>query len=128
MSAYTDEVSIENYLLTDIDASFSSQITAWIAAMSAHIEQYTGRIFVADSLATARLFEGTNSQKLLIDDCVAVTIVEVGDTYGDSFTTIDTADYQLMPYNDLPKTCIGLKRRNWGVGTHRITAKWGYSI
>ncbi|TXH44815.1 MAG: hypothetical protein E6Q97_32160 [Desulfurellales bacterium] len=128
MSTYCTEVDIENYLLTNIDPSFSTQITAWIEAVSAHIEKYTGRIFVADSVASARLFEGKSSNKLLIDECVAVTVVEQGDTYGENFTTVSSGDYQLLPYNEIPKTAIGLKRTVWGLGVHRITAKWGYSV
>jgi hypothetical protein len=128
MSAYTTEVAVENYLLTDIDPTFSAQITEWIAAISAHIEQYTGRVFVADTEASERLFEGQRTNKLLIDDCVAVTKVEQGDTYGDSFVEISSGDYQLLPYNALPKNAIGLKRTIWGAGIHRITAKWGYSV
>jgi hypothetical protein len=128
MSSYTDEASIEKYLLTDIDASFRAQIAEWITEMSAYIDKYTGRQFVADATATARLFEGKCSNKLLIDDCVAVTAVEQGDTYGESFSTITAGDYQLLPYNDTPKNAIGLKRTAWGLGVHRITAKWGYSL
>lgn len=128
MSTYCTEVDIENYLLTNIDPSFSTQITAWIEAVSAHIEKYTGRIFVADSAASARLFEGKPSNKLLIDECVAVTVVEQGDTYGENFTTVSSGDYQLLPYNDTAKNAIGLKRTIWGMGVHRITAKWGYSV
>lgn len=128
MAAYTDEATIEKYLLTDIDASFSAQIAEWISGVSTYIENYTGRTFVADTEATERLFEGGRSQKLLIGDCVAITKVEVGDQYGEAFTEIDAADYQALPYNSTPKYSIGLKRQTWGVGVHRITAKWGYSV
>lgn len=128
MAAYTDKAAVENYLLTTIAASFDAQLTEWITAMSNFIDNQTGRIFIADTVATARLFEGVNHQKLLIDDCVAVTLVEVGDTYGDSFNTITAADYVLLPFNSVPKNCVALKRQTWGVGIHRITAKWGYSV
>ena len=47
---------------------------------------------------------------------------------GESFSTIVAGDRQLLPYNDTPKNAIGLKRTLWGLGIHRITAKWGYSI
>ena len=128
MSLYTDETSIKNYLLTDIDPSFDAQIVDWITSISAHIEQYTNRIFIADSAASTRLYEGQRSNKLIIDDCVAVTLVEKGDTYGETFASILTTDFQILPYNSLPINAIGLKRQIWDRGVHRITAKWGYSV
>lgn len=127
MASYTDETSIKNYLLTDIDPSFDTQIADWITSISAFIEQYTGRVFIADNAATTRLFEGRCTNKLLIDECVEIDKVEKGDRYGESFTEITSADYQTLPYNDIPKTAVGLKRTIWGEGVHRITAKWGYS-
>lgn len=128
MSAYTDKASVENYLLTSIDTSFNSQVTDWIAGISQYIDNYTSRTFVADSADSTRLFEGRSNQRLLIDDCVAISKVEHGDRYGDSFVEIASADYQVLPYNYLPITCVALKRRVWCVGIHRITGKWGYSV
>ena len=125
---YTDQDAIENYLLQTIDGSFLNQLDEWIEAAENHIDLITGRNFIADVAASARLFEGKCSNKMPIDECVAVTTVEQGDTYGESFTAIDAADYQLLPYNDTPKNAIGLKRTGWGLGVHRITAKWGYSV
>lgn len=124
---YTDQTAIENYLLQTIDGSFLTQLDEWIAGIELYIDGYTGRNFIADSTATTRLYEGKLSNKLLIDDCVAVTVVEQGDTYGEVFTVINSGDYQLLPYNDIPKNAIGLKRTIWDYGVHRITAKWGYS-
>lgn len=39
---YCDEVDIENFLLTDIDNSFSAQIEDWIAAAETQVNTYTG--------------------------------------------------------------------------------------
>jgi hypothetical protein len=128
MSAYTDQTAIENYLLTNIDSSFSSQIVEWITAVSTFIDNYTGRQFVADGSASARTFIGRYSQKLPVDDCVAVSTVEIGDRFGDNYSTVASTDYAVLPLNELPKNCIALKHQDWGVGIHRITAKWGYSV
>ena len=39
---YCDEVDIENFLLTDIDNTFSAQIEDWIATSEAEIDKYLG--------------------------------------------------------------------------------------
>lgn len=39
---YADENDIENFLLTDIDNSFSAQVEDWIAAAELQINDYTG--------------------------------------------------------------------------------------
>lgn len=39
---YADEVDIENFLLTDIDNTFSAQIEDWIATSEAEINKYLG--------------------------------------------------------------------------------------
>ncbi len=126
---YTTKSAIENYLLKDINSSFDEQIEEWISAISKFIDQYTNRTFAvddeSDAEATARLFEGTGKQKLLIDDAVSVDTVEIGDRYGDSFE--ETDDYILLPLNGTPKTAIALKDREWPVAVHRVTALWGYS-
>ena len=54
---YTTKEAIENFLLTDIDASFDSQIESWITAMSEHIEAVTGRKFIADDEASPHVDE-----------------------------------------------------------------------
>jgi len=103
----------------------------------------TGRNFFADTTASARLFNGNGEQELLIDDCVEISTVEVGDNYwGDSFSTIPAAGggasdvYIVMPVNrkddagmTWPIRKILLRSRYWieGVANHRITAKWGFS-
>ena len=78
---YTDQTTVENYLLQTIDGSFLNQFDEWLEGIENYIDKYTGRNFIADVAASARLFEGKTSNKLLIDDCVEVTLVEQGDTY-----------------------------------------------
>lgn len=137
LKGYTTEEKIENYILEDIDASFSDQIDNWIEAMEREIDNITGRNFVADSTASTRLFNGTGNDTLLIDDCVAITKVEIGlDSYGGTFTEISATDsdrYFKEPENyserGVPITILSLSAREWPKGrqNNRITAKWGYS-
>lgn len=133
---YTTEAKIAAY----INESIVSGATAdFILAAQAMIERYTGRIFKADSAASARLFNGNDTQALRIDECVEVSKVEVGNNqWGDDFTEIEnvggqTPGYYLLPANyaanSLPVSKIGLRSMIWidGHANHRITAKWGFS-
>ena len=43
--SYTTKVKIENYLMTDIDSSFDTQIAEWIASVEKYIDNYTGKTF-----------------------------------------------------------------------------------
>lgn len=134
---YTTEALVENFLLKTIDSSFSGQITSWIEGAERYIDKVTGRNFVADEEATARLYSGDGEQDLLIDDAVEITKVEVGeDDYGGTFSEIAStgADrYFTDPENaaakGVPVTKITLRTRRWPKGkqNNRITAKWGYS-
>lgn len=139
MKGYTSEEKIENYILQDIDATFSTQIEGWIESVENIIDQITGRNFIADTVATARLYDGDGDgdRTLLIDDCVSVTKVEVGnDSYGSTFTEIESSGsdrYFLEPTNysvkEIPITSVILNSRMWAEGkqNNQITAKWGYS-
>jgi hypothetical protein len=134
---YTNESKIENYLLQDIHSSFSTQIDSWIEGVEKIIDKITGRNFIADSTASARLYDGDGSTELLIDEAIAITKVEVGnDSYGANFTEVvaSGADrYFLKPDNyaakELPVHKIILNARTFtsGIQNNRVTAKWGYS-
>ena len=131
MSRYTTKTKVATFLNTAI----SDDIDSLISAAEKYIDIETGRNFKADTEAVAREYDGNNIQGLVIDDCISITKVELGnDQYGDAFTeqTLNT-DYKLLPNNysdlDLPIRKIWLRSQVWGVGVqnHRITAKWGYS-
>lgn len=139
MKGYTSKTRVENYLLIDIDAGFDSQITDWIDEVEAYIDQVTGRNFVADpeesggdAGASVRRFDGDGTEKLLIDDCVAVTEVKLSD---DS-DPLEVEEFVLYPANaqalsrPVPYTMI---RMIAGVFPSyppqgiSVKARWGYS-
>jgi hypothetical protein len=135
MKGYTSRAKIEDFLLLAIDESFHDRVDNWIGDVERFIDEYTGRNFIADGTASARLFNGNNTNELEIDDCVAVTVVEIGnDDYGSSFSTISGSGYVLLPANAIAKgfpiKAIHLKEEIFGRGlqNQRITAKWGYSV
>ncbi|RKZ11026.1 hypothetical protein DRQ25_00775 [Candidatus Fermentibacteria bacterium] len=132
---YTTKEDIENYILSDIDSSFDDQIDEWIEAVENIIDKMTNRNFIADTEATARLFDGDGSEKLIIDEAVEITKVEVGnDDYGASFSEVSASGagrYFLEPSNftvrNLPVYMVTLRSQVFVCGkqNQRITAKWG---
>jgi len=136
---YTDQTAIENYLLIDIDTSFDTQVTEWIEQITKYIELYTGRVFIADTEATTKIYQIVLNETddigkytgsvvdLQIDDAVDVTALVIDDD------TIDTDDYLLYPANAECKTRIKLTDASGLVFTKGeqnidVTAKWGYSV
>ncbi len=134
---YTDKATIQTLGIVTIDAAIDSQLDSWIEAVENIIDAETGRNFKADASATARLFDGDNSEFLLIDDAVEITLVEIGaDSYGGSFTTIPATGasrYFTDPANHtalgkpVTKLTLNAGRFLAGKQNQRITAKWGYS-
>ena len=128
MLGYTSKNDIERYMLVDIDDSYNTQINEWIESVEAMINDYTGRLFIADTIASIRYFDGDGSHLLLIDDCVSLTKIEMGDptTTKDE---LDTDDYYVYRYNTTPKRKVYydsiFTRDNKNID---VTAKWGYSI
>lgn len=134
---YTTIEAVENYILQEIEEAFQPQVETWIAGVEKIIDQITGRNFVADESATARVFDGDGTTTLLIDDAIAVTLVESGlDEYGGTFQTVGATGpdrYFLEPANYAAKSepiyKIALSARCFPSGkqNNRVTAKWGYS-
>lgn len=135
---YTDKAAIEKYLLRSIDSGFNTQIDEWIEGVENTIDNITGRSFVADTAATARIFDGDGDNVLNIDDAVEVTLVEIGnDNYGGTFRTMGNTGpnrYFTLPSNHTvlkePITTLELNSDIFIAGrqNHRVTAKWGYSV
>lgn len=124
---YTTRQQIENYLLITIDSSFYDQIDSWIEQIEKHIDQVTGRNFVAGT-ASERVYDGDGSSTLLIDDATEVTKIEIDDVEVDDESG-DEAQYLLYPANETPKTKIKLLYQTFTRDYQNIaiTAKWGYS-
>jgi hypothetical protein len=136
MKGYTTVVKIENYLLTSVAPYFHAQVEEWIGVSELYIDKITGKNFIADTVASKKLYDGLSvsqtfptqsSLDLQIDDCVSVTALIIDDD------TIDTDDYVMYPANSLPKTRIRLLEDagntfECGEQEVEVTAKWGYSV
>jgi len=134
---YTTKDKIEDFL----NISITGEVDDYILAAEDIIDRLTGRNFVAGTVAKVRIYNGDETQELLIDDCVEITKVERGDDeWGDDFTEITAGGsdgYFLEPVNNKdennlvikPYRKIILRSKVWigGVQNAKITAKWGYS-
>ena len=128
MQGYTNKNSIERYMLTDIDASFNAQIDEWIEVAENIIKGFTGRNFIADMVVSIRVYDGDGTHTLLIDDCVELTKIELGDP-NLTKEELDSDDYHIYPYNETPKTKVYYDGIFSGIRAGvDVTAKWGYSI
>lgn len=119
---YCSKQDVLNYVLLDVQESFEDQIDSWIEISSREIDDLTNRTFIADSVATPRLYDGNNAVKLFIDDFVAMTGLKIDGA------TITLADVKLYPANTEHKNSLyyenGFTRGKQNV---EVTAKWGYS-
>lgn len=131
VKGYTNKTELENYLLIDIDASFWTQVERWIEDIEKYIDNKTGRNFIADSMATIKKYDGDNTTKLLIDDCVDVTELRIGtDMPLIKDESGEDDDYFLYPLNSEVINRIELVNGyfpRWPRQTVSVKAKWGFS-
>lgn len=107
---YTDKAAVQNYSLTNIAGTFDTQLTAWITAMSRHMDTYCGRTLVEDAPET-RKFDGSGRDTLVIDEVHAITAVTVDGT------TVTPVQY---PANGSRKYRLVLPRQYWTPGLQNV--------
>lgn len=127
--AYTTQEKIENYLLLDIDLSFSDQIDDWIASAEQYIDNYCGRTF-DDVGEETRGYDGDNTRELLVDDFYSLSKIEIYDLDGNKEYTVDT-NYYAYPSNDSTKWRLVLDPTESpyfirGFQNVKVTANWGW--
>ena len=109
---YTTKSRIQNFLMVNINDSFDDQINEWIDAVEAYIDNYCNRTFEQES-ATSKLYDGSGTSELLIDDLLSLTKVETLDEDNEVDETIDSTDeYWLYPANTTPKYRIRINTAN----------------
>lgn len=123
---YTNIGQIQNYLLHSIKTYFRPQVEDWIARMEKYVEKQTGRVFIADAVASEKLYDGNGKIQLFLDECISVSKLTIDDT------EISSSDYLLYPANETPKTRIKLKDDagllfDKDEQNIKVEAKWGYS-
>ena len=132
--SYTNKSRLQNYLTINISDTFNSQITEWIEAIEAWINTYCGREFDQES-ATSKLYDGSGSRELLIDDLLTLTKIETLDESGNVDETLSNENqYYLYPANKTPKYRIVINSANAPIAIFpsgrqniKITGTFGYS-
>lgn len=145
MREYCTVEDIKNYMGIEIETSFTAQVKVWIGWMSEYIETETGRVFIADSSNSERVYE-VNLQRsvsvgghlvspteLVVDEFVNTSTASIKLTIDDE--ELDNNEFLLYPatVEELPKTRLVLKKDTGLVFTEgeqniKVEAKWGYSI
>jgi len=149
--AYCTYAEIKSSIdLVDTGAVQQTNIERLIDAADAAIDRFCNRplSFVADMVASAKVYPGTGKPYQLIDECTEVSSVAVKDSITDStytaWTTDDwdacTGDYNYPDFNTTPYTmlvCVpsgdysvftsGRYGDRWQAPTVQVTAKWGYA-
>jgi hypothetical protein len=122
---YTTKANIEAYLRITLDPSLNAQVDKWINSATEYIRNYTNREWVAGASST-RLYDGTGTQKMMIDEFIDVTDVKVGEDWNTNMATID---YTTEPYNRVNKNTVIYKTDHFPCGQQNVavTAKFGFS-
>jgi len=136
---------VENYMSIDIESSFTSQVKIWIQWMTEYVEGQTGRVFIADSSNSEKVYEVdlrrsvsvggrlVSPTELIVDEFVNTSTSAIKLTLDDE--ELDEDEFLLYPatVEKLPKTRLVLKKDTGLVFTEgeqniKVEAKWGYSI
>lgn len=116
-------------------------LNAMIARAGELIDRLTRRYvpgaeaYAAAATASTRIYTASGGCQVRIDDCIAVSGVEIRTGSETAWTTLAATDYVTYPYNALPIFRLDIDERQgtyarWPVGypqNVRVTARWGYS-
>ena len=142
---YATIEEVENYMSIDIESSFTSQVKVWIEWMTSYIEAQTGRVFIADSANSEKVYEVDLQRSVSIGGRLISPVELVIDEFVNTSTTsmkltiddeeLDEDEFLLYPatVEELPKTRLKLKKDTGLTFTEdeqniKVEAKWGYSI
>jgi hypothetical protein len=111
-------------------------LALWIEATEKFIEGYTGRVFIADTVASVKVYDGEGKSQQKFDEFVSISKVEIGEDNpnlspsSESRVEVESGDYRIYPNNRENKHTIQLKYNCFlrGFQNVHITAKWGYSV
>lgn len=102
---YTTEAKIEQYLQVNIDDSIAAFVVDWINWVSKYIDNYTGTTFELNH--TTKYYDTNGGNKIFIDDCTSVLLVEFLDEDGNTEETLtENSDFWLYPLNKTTKNEI----------------------
>lgn len=130
--AYTNQTNVERYLGFALSAGQAAALSAWIAAVEAWINNYTGTVF-EEVASSDRYFDGNGQKEMIVDEFHGTPTIVFLDQNGDVSDTLDSDDFYAYPLNDTVKNRIVLadggahSRIPSGTRRVKITATWGHS-
>lgn len=133
---YITESDLENFILEDIDSSYSAWINTIIASVEAYIDQYCGTNFAANNNSADRYFDGSGAEDLYIGPVQSISAVKILDSFGNVLSTLNASDYYLYPLQPVNTGEYDRLRLNGagqygifpdGARTVQVTGVWGYS-
>lgn len=132
---YTDQGRIEAYLNRELSESEIVLCDDVISSISNLIDLYCGRSWLpvdetidSEAETSTRLFDGTGSRELYIDDFVSIEEINILDSSGGVINTLNqNIDWVLYPLNKTPKQSIRLNTAIFlrGAGNIQVEAVWG---
>ncbi len=136
---------VENYMSVEIAEDFESNVESWIQWMTEYIETVTGRVFIADTSNSEKIYEVdlqrsvsvgggiVSPTELVVSEFVNTSTSSMKLTIDDE--ELDGDEFLLYPatVEELPKTRLVLKEDSGFVFTEgeqniKVEAKWGHSI
>lgn len=105
--AYITEGDLENFILQDIDSTFSTWISGIIDTVEAYIDNYCGTDF-QNSTAGDKYYDGSGSNEIIIDPVQSISAVVFLNVNGNVDSTLGTGDWNLYPLNDSSKYILRL--------------------
>ncbi len=134
--AYLTEADLENFILQDIDPSFSAQITEVIAWVTEYINNYCGINF-ENSTVESKYFDGSGNEDLFIGEFQTGQLTEVLilDMQGNTLATLvkDTDYWEYPADNNSMKNALrlipGSQYTHWPQYNRaaKVTGKFGRS-
>ncbi len=120
----TTKSKIEYYIGVNLSNDLNSYITNYISAVTAWIENYTGKSFTATS-GTKKYF-GLGSSDLIVDSFVTGSITAITDDSGNSYSV---SDFFTTPFNREEGSVISLKNGTFKRGAIiSVTANFGVGV
>lgn len=105
--SYFNEGDLENFILQDIDSSYSTWIESVIAMVENYIDTYCGTDF-ENSTPGDRIFDGSGTNEIIIGPVSSISAVKFIDGQGNVQNTLAEADWNLYPLNDSSKYILRL--------------------
>lgn len=128
MPSYSNQAKIEGQIQRALTASelvnLTTKIEGWSDIVSKYLNRYWDSLPVgeeSDPEETVRLFDGDNPRELFIDDFSSISKIELLDSDGAVYETLDDEDeWILYPLNKTTKQSIVLRSYVFPKGYSRV--------